>query len=335
VTLRLGYGLLSAQRADGTDQDWTEIYGDLVALVAEAERAGFDSAWVTEHHVTDDGYLSACLPVLAACAARTSRIELGTNVILAPLHHPLRLVEDASAVACLSGGRLLLGLGIGYRDEEFAAFGVPKAERVPRLVDTVRVARAVAAGERFALAGQRVLSRPTPPKLPVWLGSWVDGGIRRAARLADGYLSPQGGLQDTARRVAVLDDAAAAAGRARPLGLATASAVCLGPVTEAVARGAVHLTRNYAAWYSSSSDDEGGRAVGRAVSARLDNPTATLLSGSAQEVVDHLAPLAARFAAGRDYHLVVRLHWPGMGRAEAADRIAAFAAEVAPHLRAA
>jgi hypothetical protein len=75
--------------------------------------------------------------------------------------------------------------------------------------------------------------------------------------------------------------------------------------------------------------------VGRAVSARLDNPTATLLSGSAQEVVDHLAPLAARFAAGRDYHLVVRLHWPGMGRAEAADRIAAFAAEVAPHLRAA
>ncbi len=340
MTLQLGYGLLSAQRCDGTDQPWTEIYADLVALVEGAEAAGFDSAWVTEHHVTADGYLSACLPVLAACAARTSRIRLGTNVILAPLHHPVRLVEDAAAVACLSDGRLILGLGIGYRDEEFEVFGVPKAERVPRLVSTVAVARAVAADEPFEFpqglgdhTGLRVVCRPTPPALPVWLGSWVDAGIRRAGRLGDGYISPQGSFDDTVRRVAILDDAAAAAGRTGLLGLATASTVCLGPITESVARGAAHLTRNYAEWYSSSSDEAGGREVGRAVTARIDTPTSGIISGSAQQVVDRLAPLAARFGAEREYHLVVRLHWPGISRAEGLDRIAAFAEEVAPALR--
>ena len=333
MALRLGYGLLSAQRCDGTDQAWPEIYADLVALVEGAEGGGFDSAWVTEHHVTADGYLSACLPVLAACAARTSRISLGTNVILAPLHHPVRLIEDAAAVACLAAGRLILGLGIGYRDEEFDVFGVPKAERVPRLLAAVAVAKAVAADQPFDFGGRRVVCRPTPPALPVWLGSWVDAGIARAGRLADGYISPQGSFEDTVRRVDILDQAAASADRVAPLGLATASTVCLGPITESVARGAVHLTRNYAEWYSSSSDEAGGREVGRAVAARLDAPTAGIISGSAQQVVDRLAPLAARFGAEREYHLVVRLHWPGMSRSEGLDRIAAFAEQVAPALR--
>ena len=135
--LHLDVGLLTAQRLDGSDQPWAELYADTLAIAEEAERLGFDGVWVSEHHFTDDGYMSAVLPVLAAIAARTERVALGTNVALAPLYHPLRLAEDAAAVDLISGGRLLLGLAIGYRDAEFDAFGVAKRERVDRLVECV------------------------------------------------------------------------------------------------------------------------------------------------------------------------------------------------------
>src|SRR5205814_4938269 len=140
-------------RLPGSTQSWAEVYDDALAVSEAVDAAGFDTLWVTEHHFTDDGYLSALFPLLAAMAARTSHVVLGTNVALAPLYHPLRLAEDAAAVATIAAGRFLLGLGIGYRDEEFNALGVPKQERVARLVECVEVCRRAWTGEPFSYPG--------------------------------------------------------------------------------------------------------------------------------------------------------------------------------------
>jgi alkanesulfonate monooxygenase SsuD/methylene tetrahydromethanopterin reductase-like flavin-dependent oxidoreductase (luciferase family) len=333
--LQLDAGLLTAQRLDGSEQSWRELYADTLAVAEEAERLGFDGV-----------YLSALFPVLAAIAARTERVVLGTNVALAPLYHPLRLAEDAAAVDLLSDGRLLLGLAIGYRDPEFDAFDVPKPERVARLVECVEVCRKAWTGECFDHDGPVVSTngltvRPVPPGPPeIWLGGWVDAAIERAAAIADGYISPVGALDDTRRRLEVLDLAAAEQDRGR-LPIATATWCSLddaGGQSEVVERGIRHLYANYERWYSSSSDGAGGRAVGQMIAGlagfAAGEPPPGVVSGSAQQLIDALAPLA-ELGRQRTYRMAVRLHYPGMARSEVFDRLGAFATDVAPSLRAA
>ena len=342
MALLIDYGLVTAQRSPDDPTSWTQVYDDVLAVAGAVEAAGFDGLWVSEHHFTDDGYMSGLFPVLGALAASTTSLALGTNVALAPLYNPLRLAEDAAVVDLLSHGRLLLGLAIGYRDEEFDALGVPKRERVARLVECVEICRKAWTGERFDHAGvtttvEGLVVRPapaTPP--PLWLGGWVDATIERAARLGDGYISPVGDLADTEYRVEVLDRASELAGRSAPLPIATAT-WCAMSASASVSRGVAHLYDRYANWYSSSTDVGGGQAVGEMISQILGMPTEhlppTIVSGSPEQVLEALLPLATRFSGSRDHRLCVRLQYPGMARSEVLEQIEAFATEVAPELR--
>src|SRR3990172_8530055 len=166
MTLQIGLGLFTGQIPSGSDRTFEREYRETLELVRLAEEVGFDSAWVSEHHGASDGYLPSLLPMLAAFAAVTERIALGTGVVLAPFHDPLRLAEDAAVVDQLSGGRLLLGLGLGWRDEGVRMFGPPMKERVGRTVHAVEVCRRAWTGRRFSYEG-RVLSydrvKVTPP----------------------------------------------------------------------------------------------------------------------------------------------------------------------------
>ena len=162
MTVQIGIGLFTGQVPPGSERTFEQEYREMLDLVRLAEALGFDSAWVSEHHGSSDGYMPSLLTMLAAFAAATERIRLGTGVVLAPLHDPLRLAEDASMVDQLSGGRLLLGLGLGWREEEFRTFGVPMEERVIRLIETIDSVR-----PRQDHAGPRAIGRPA--HLPRWL----------------------------------------------------------------------------------------------------------------------------------------------------------------------
>jgi alkanesulfonate monooxygenase SsuD/methylene tetrahydromethanopterin reductase-like flavin-dependent oxidoreductase (luciferase family) len=141
--------------------------------------------------VTDDGYLPSVFPALAAIAARTTTVRLGTAVLLAPFHHPLRLAEDAAFVDQLSGGRVELGLGLGYRSHEFAALGVPRAERATRTEELIEIVRCAWSGERFSHRGRHwsfddvdVTPPPYQPGGPrLWLGGTSVAAAKRAGRL--------------------------------------------------------------------------------------------------------------------------------------------------------
>ena len=163
-------------------QDWTRHYARSLERVVAAESLGAKSIWLSEHHGFDDGYLPQPLTFAAAVAARTTRVRIGTAVLLAPLRHPRHIAEEAAQVDLISGGRLELGLGAGYGPAEFEAFGAELASRY-RQTD-------------FALAEVRRLLESgelTPPPiqdpLPLWAGYLGPRGARRAGRLGVGLLT--------------------------------------------------------------------------------------------------------------------------------------------------
>ena len=192
--MKIGY-MLDFRNPPFSKLDFSTFYGEMFRQVDFVEQAGFDSIWLTEHHFTDDGYLPALMPAAAAIAARTTRVTIGTYVLLAPFHHPLKLAEDAAFVDVVSGGRLRLGIGLGYRAEEFEGFGVPRAQRLGRTLETIEILKRAWTGERFSFDGKyfkfrdvRVLPRPVSQPHPELLwGAGAAKSIRRAAALDLGF----------------------------------------------------------------------------------------------------------------------------------------------------
>src|ERR671922_2670453 len=104
-------------------------YAERLEEAVLVERLGLAAVWGSEHHAVEDGHLSQQLPSLAAVAARTERVRLGTGVLLLPLYRPRDVAEQAGVVDLLAGGRLVLGVGAGYVEREFDAYGVDRSRR--------------------------------------------------------------------------------------------------------------------------------------------------------------------------------------------------------------
>lgn len=230
----LKLGLLPPYRTNVvSDPAW------LGAFAQHADEVGFESLLTVEHVVVPVGYESRypysetgrmplpddCelpdpLEVLAWIAGRTERIRLGTGILVLPEHHPLQLAKRVATIDALSGGRVFLGVGVGWNREELEAVNVDPATRGARTDEGIEALRAVWEQDEVTFAGrfssfERVRSHPKPvqPRVPILVGGHAEAAARRAGRLGDGFfpLGLSGELLD--QRVAQVAEAARAAGR--------------------------------------------------------------------------------------------------------------------------
>jgi probable F420-dependent oxidoreductase len=193
--------------------------GSFWRLVQTLEATGYDSLWLS-----DTAHLGgvAPLPVLAAVAARTERLKLGTSVLVLPPRNPVLLARELATVDALSGGRMLPAGGLGIDlPEELEAMGVARDERVARLEESVGIIKDLWSGEpvtrrgRFwSLTDVTLAPRPRRRRLELWLGGRAPAALRRIGRIADGWLASFVGPDELAAGADVIRASAAEHGRA-------------------------------------------------------------------------------------------------------------------------
>ena len=161
--------------------DYADLYAQHLQQIAWAETIGYDDVWLTEHHFCDDGHAPSILPLAAAVAATTKTIRIGTGVLLLPLHHAVRVAEDCATIDILSRGRFELGVGVGYRPQEFNGLGVSTRDRASLTDEGLEVIRRLWEGETLSFDGKHyqldnIQLQPRPvqqPRPPLWVGGFA------------------------------------------------------------------------------------------------------------------------------------------------------------------
>jgi alkanesulfonate monooxygenase SsuD/methylene tetrahydromethanopterin reductase-like flavin-dependent oxidoreductase (luciferase family) len=331
--VRFGYGLITAQRPPDDPRSDTQLYAEIVERAVAAERAGFDSVWVSEHHFLDDGYMPSLLVACAALAQATSTITIGTAVLLAPLYDPIRLAEDAATVDLISGGRLVLGLGAGWRTEEFDAFGVPLERRPARMRETVRVLRGAWGPGVVEVDGHRVNVTPKPAQpIPIWLGGFAPPAIKRAGRIADGFLGSSSGTSGLQAFVEAKRIALEARTSDDPFSFALHVPVYASEDGDAWAQVKPYYT--YLRWkYGDMAGAQGSTTpkspppVSREQEEQLRS---TMIVGTPDEVVAQIR--AFRDGLGDDTHFICRSDFPGMPQDQHLQLIETLGRKVIPNV---
>jgi alkanesulfonate monooxygenase SsuD/methylene tetrahydromethanopterin reductase-like flavin-dependent oxidoreductase (luciferase family) len=189
--MKFGIGLFSLQTHPDNPIPHTELYRNTLEQVKLAEEVNFDSAWISEHHFLEDGYCPSPLVTASAMAAVTKRIKIGTGALILPLNNPIKIAEDSAVVDNISNGRLILGVALGYRKEEFDGFGIPMKHRPSRMEEGIDVIVKSWTDNNFSHEGKRykfhklnVTPKPVQkPYIPIYIGAFEEPAIRRAGRL--------------------------------------------------------------------------------------------------------------------------------------------------------
>lgn len=294
---------------------------NLVEQTRAAKASGLVSLMVGQHFLSSPLQMFQAMPLLARLAAEADGMRLGPGLLLLPLLNPVVVAEETATLDWLTGGNAIIGLGLGYRKEEFDSIGVPFKERVPRFVEGVEVIRKLwrddvveHRGRFHTLAGVRASLRPRQAGgPPIWMAGDVEAAVKRAAKLADAWMpSPMVTEEDVARLGALFRETRAAAGLApaaefpviRECHVGSSGRKALDEVREP-------LSFKYEAYASWGGDS--GFVPADGIRSDFDKfADSRFIIGSEAEVVDRIARYGER--TGTD-HMLLRVQWPGLGQA--------------------
>jgi len=322
------------------DDDLRQRFADLTEFVRVASQAGFDFLHAGQHVLVPQFQYLQSLPVLARIAADAGNIEIGTDILLLALQHPVHVAEMGATLDVICGGRFSLGVGLGYRDVEFESLGVKQGTRLRRFLESMQVVKKLWTeevvsfkGEFFELKDVSLAARPLQrPRPPIVLAASGDKMVKRAARIADALSLTGHDTVDTLIRQdglyrAALEDA----GKPYPPEKYRLSKeLFVGRTREQAERDCFpHIEAKYRAYAAWGQDDvlPSGKSFSQEVKALAEN---RFIVGSPEQCVEQI--LAHREAIEfQDFSF--RLHYPGMPHRQSMQALELFAENVLPTLQ--
>ncbi len=295
-----------------------ERIAELIEQVKLARDLGFDSISASQHYLAAPFQYFQPIPLLARIAAESGEMTLITNILLLPLYNPVDLAEQLATLDIICDGRLVCGVGLGYRDVEYTVFGVERASRVSRFEEALRLLKRLWAedevsceGEHFRLDRARMTLKPVQrPRPPIWIAASSTAGIKRAARLGDAWtIAGHATLTTLKHQVQFYRDTLQALGKPFPEDFALSKELFIAPDRHTALREAQpYLEAKYRAYSQWGQDRELPATETFAV------PFETLVQdrfivGDPNDCVRQIRAHQEQLGIT---HMKFRVHWPGM-----------------------
>ena len=330
--------MMRAQFPPGDDM--RARFAELCEQARLANRLGFASLTKGMHYSAAPWHDFQQMPFLARIMAEAPDLRLNFGLVLLSLHKPLDLAEQIATVDVMSGGKVILGVALGYRDVEYLAFGTTQKERVKRFEENLVAIKRLwtedtvdMVGSHFTLDGASLGTKPVQaPHPPIWIGANADPAIRRAARLGDcWYVNPHNRIDTIVRQTEVYRRALDEYGKPFPKEFPARREVFVARSREeAIRLCAPYLSAKYEAYQQwgqnkamPAGDDDLGLEFDDLIRDRF-------LLGSPDEVAGQM--LALHQATGVN-HLIMSVQWPGMPQSLVLDELQMLADEVFPRVR--
>ena len=322
------------------EREWKHLYEETLNQAALAEELGYSSIFMAEHHFLDDGWIPAPMVLLGGIAAVTDSVNIGTDIVVLPLHHPIDVAEQATVLDLISNGRLQLGVAIGWRDEEFEAFGVDKGERVVRTEEGVELIRRLTSEEDVTYSGDiyevedlSLMPRPVQEPIPIWIGGQAKPAIRRAARMGDSWITSQIETRaELRKKYQYYEECLEEAGRSyeethKPLRREAYVAEDDETAWEEVGEALLYEYGNVYGDYSDAGhifDPEDSSAIEELQEHSEDR----FIVGGPETVIEEFEKFVDDLAVDE---FLLRMHFPGLDPKDAEKSMRIFAEEVIPH----
>ena len=314
---------------------------ELIEQAKMADRLGYASITKGSHYSTDSYQALQQLPVLARLSGEVKNARLNAGIVLLPLHKPLDIAEQFANIDLMSGGKLIFGSGLGYRDEEFMAFGIERKNITRHLEENITAVRRLwteedvnMKGLGWELVNANVSIKPIQNPPPFWIGANADKAIERAARLVDAwFVSPHNRIDTTQRQLEVYKRALDAAGKPFPAEFPMMRECCIAPThDEAMKIAKDYLVHKYAAYHKWGQDKampEGDNDLGQDMDELVKD---RFLVGTPDEVAEQMIKTARECGTN---HIVAGVQFPDMPHNLVMDQMQLLAEDVFPKVRSA
>jgi alkanesulfonate monooxygenase SsuD/methylene tetrahydromethanopterin reductase-like flavin-dependent oxidoreductase (luciferase family) len=335
----LTYGLFIRGQYHAGD-DMAKRFDEVKAQVRLADQLGFADLLTGMHYASAPFQQYQQFPLLARLMAETETMRIVPGIVLLSLHKPLDMAEQLATLDVMSGGRLVFGVGLGYREVEFKGFGTTQKERAPRLVENLQAIKRLwtednvsMKGSHFELVDATVSLKPMQkPMPPIWMGANADAAVRRAAELADTwFINPHQRMETIERQLSLYNQALEEFGKPTPKELPLMREIFVASSREEATRLArPYLEEKYKVYHQWGQD----KAMPKDdddLSLDFDDLTRDrFLFGSPDEVAEQIIGYNKRLGVNR---MILSVHWVGMPHSQVEDALHLFAEEVMPKVK--